>query len=122
MKQETYRYSAQKKAKLTPAGKTSLDELPVHGELLIFAERSVEVQSETIQPDEVRRNPARHLIEAGWRWQRAGNAMHKSWDNTSLGRLTLSDGTLKLESIRPRAQSVPCPWWNACWLGPRATE
>ena len=66
MKRETYRYPAQKKAKLTPAGKTFLDELPVHGELLIFAERSVEVQSETIQPDEVRRSPAGHLIEAGW--------------------------------------------------------
>jgi hypothetical protein len=78
---------------LTPAGKTFLDELPVHGELLIFAERSVEVQSETIQPDEVRvrRNPAGHLVEAGWTWQRAGNAVHKSWDNTSLGRLTLSE-------------------------------
>ena len=34
-----------------------LDELAAHGELLIFAERSVEVQSETIQPDDVRRNP-----------------------------------------------------------------
>jgi hypothetical protein len=33
---------------LTPAGKTFLDELPMHGGLLIFAERSVEVQSETI--------------------------------------------------------------------------
>jgi len=58
---------------LTPAGKTFLDELPVHGELLIFAERSVEVQSETIQPDEVRRNPAGHLIAAGWTGQRAGS-------------------------------------------------
>jgi hypothetical protein len=76
---------------LTPAGKTFLDELPVHGELLIFAERSVEVQSETIQPGEVRvrRNPAGHLIGAGWRWLYARNAVHKSWDNTS--RLTLSE-------------------------------
>jgi hypothetical protein len=76
---------------LTPAGKTFLDELPMHGGLLIFAERSVEVQSETIQPGEVRvrRNPAGHLIEAGWRWQRGGNAVHKSWDNTS--RLMLSE-------------------------------
>jgi hypothetical protein len=48
----------------------------MQGELLIFAERSVEVQSETIQPGEVpvRRNPAGHLIEAGWTRQRAGNA------------------------------------------------
>jgi len=77
----------------------------VHREWLIFAERSVEVQSETIQPNEVRRNPAGHLIEAGWTWQRVGNAMRKSWDNTSVGRLTLSDGTLKLESIRPKDQT-----------------
>ena len=78
---------------MTPAGKTFLDELPVHGELLIFAERSVEVQSETIPPGEVRvrRNPAGHLIEAGWTWLCAGNAVHKSWDNTSLERLTLSE-------------------------------
>jgi len=82
---------------LTPAGKTFLEKLPVHRELLIFAERSVEVQSKTIKPDDVRRNPAGHLIETGWTWQRAGNTMHKSWDNTSLGRLTLSDGTLKFE-------------------------
>jgi hypothetical protein len=56
----------------------------VHGELLIFAERSVDVQSETIQPDEVRRKPAGHLIEVEWTRQRAGNAMHKSWDNCKL--------------------------------------
>jgi hypothetical protein len=85
MKRETYRDPAPKeKAKLTPVGKTFLDELPVHGELLIFAERSVDVQSETIHPDEVCRKPAGHLIEVGWTWQRAGNAMHKSWDNCKL--------------------------------------
>jgi SEC-C motif-containing protein len=55
------------------------------------------VNDETIQPDEVRRNRHGRLIEASWRWQRAGNAMHKSWDNTSLGHLTLKDTTLKLE-------------------------
>ncbi|MBA3556550.1 MAG: hypothetical protein H0W29_17595 [Gemmatimonadales bacterium] len=86
----------------------------MHGELLIFAERSVEVQSETIQPDEVRRNPAGHLIAQGGPGS-APAAMHKSWDNTSLGRLALSDGTLRLESIRARAQSkssqIPAPPW-----------
>ncbi len=51
---------------------------------------------ETIEPDELSRNPAGRLIEASWQWQRAGNAMHKSWDNTMLGHLTLHDTTLKL--------------------------
>ena len=51
---------------------------------------------ETIEPDELSRNPAGRLIEASWQWQRAGNATHKSWDNTMLGHLTLHDTTLKL--------------------------
>jgi len=42
MKRATYRFLPRKKAKLTPAVKTFLDELRVHGELSIFAERSVE--------------------------------------------------------------------------------
>ena len=51
---------------------------------------------ERIHQDDVRRNAAGGLIEAVWTWQRAGNAMHTSWTNTSLGSLTLKGGTLKL--------------------------
>ena len=51
---------------------------------------------ESIAQDDVRRDAAGGLIEATWTWQRAGNAIHKSWSNTSLGHLSLKGNTLKL--------------------------
>jgi len=36
------------------------------------------------------------LIEAGWTWRRAGNAIHKSWDNTTLGQIALAGRQLKV--------------------------
>jgi hypothetical protein len=35
--------------------------------------------------------------EARWTWSRAGNAMHKSWDNTTLGVLSLGEDKLRVE-------------------------
>jgi hypothetical protein len=53
---------------------------------------------DALVPDDVRRTPAGAVIEASWTWQRAGNAMHKSWDNTTLGHITVTaDMTLKLD-------------------------
>lgn len=53
---------------------------------------------EAIRPDEQQRTAAGTLIEASWIWQRAGNAMHASWDNTTLGRITVTPNmTLKIE-------------------------
>jgi len=37
------------------------------------------------------------LIEAEWTWMREGNAMHKDWDNTTLARLELKDGQLRVD-------------------------
>jgi hypothetical protein len=37
------------------------------------------------------------LREAEWAWMRAGNPMHKNLDNTTLGRLELKHGKLRVE-------------------------
>lgn len=44
-----------------------------------------------------RRDADGKLLEAEWTWMRTGNAMHKNWDNTTLGRLELKDGQLRVE-------------------------
>jgi hypothetical protein len=35
--------------------------------------------------------------EAKWTWSRAGNAMHKTWENTTLGILSLGEDKLRVE-------------------------
>ncbi len=51
---------------------------------------------EDLMQDDARRGPDGKLIEAGWTWRRAGNAMHKSWDNTTLGQIELARRQLKV--------------------------
>jgi hypothetical protein len=51
---------------------------------------------EDLVQDEARRGPDDKLIEAGWTWRRAGNAVHKSWDNTTLGQVELTGRQLKV--------------------------
>jgi len=51
---------------------------------------------EDLVQDEARRGPDGKLIEAGWTWRRAGNAIHKSWDNTTLGQIALAGRQLKV--------------------------
>jgi hypothetical protein len=82
----------------------------VHYEWLIFAERSFEVQPETIQPDEVRRNPTGHLIEAGWTWQRADAASRRgltqAFERPLWGSLTVDFGSM---TASPRAGRMAAP-------------
>jgi hypothetical protein len=54
-------------------------------------------EGESIVSDGERRTADDKLLEAEWTWMRAGNAMHKSWDNTTLARLELNDGQLRVE-------------------------
>lgn len=44
------------------------------------------------------------LHRADWTWMRAGNAMHESWDNTTLGQLELKQGQLRV-SVNSRARA-----------------
>ena len=60
---------------------------------------------ENLVQDEARRGPDRKLIEAVWTWRRAGNAMHKSWDNTILGQITLAGRKLKV-NVNSAARAV----------------
>jgi hypothetical protein len=58
---------------------------------------------ETIKPDGERKSsPA---LEAGWIWASAGNRMHKSWINTTLGQLALAGGQLKV-NVNSAARAV----------------
>lgn len=60
---------------------------------------------EEIVRDDAGREGDDRLTEADWTWMRAGNAMHKSWDNTTLGRLVLVGGQLKVHvNSRARAE------------------
>jgi len=53
---------------------------------------------ETISSDDdVARDAKGAVSEARWTWPRAGNALHKTWDNTTLGTLTLGGGKLRVE-------------------------
>ncbi|MEK7834788.1 MAG: SEC-C metal-binding domain-containing protein, partial [Pseudomonadota bacterium] len=60
---------------------------------------------EEIVQDEARRGQAGKLIEAGWTWRRAGNAMHSSWDNTTLGQIALAGRQLKV-NVNSAARAV----------------
>jgi hypothetical protein len=60
---------------------------------------------EDLMQDEVRRGPDGKLIEAGWTWRRAGNAIHKSWDNTTLGQIALARRQLKV-NVNSAARAV----------------
>ncbi len=60
---------------------------------------------EDLLQDEARRSPDGKLIEAGWTWRRAGNAAHKSWDNTILGQITLAGRQLKVD-VNSAARAV----------------
>jgi hypothetical protein len=51
----------------------------------------------SIVSDGERRATDGKLLEAEWTWMRAGNAMHKNWDNTTLARLELKGGQLRVE-------------------------
>ncbi len=51
----------------------------------------------SIVSDGERRDADDKLLAAEWTWMRMGNAMHKSWDNTTLARLELKDGQLRVE-------------------------
>ena len=51
----------------------------------------------SIVSDGERRAADDKLLEAEWTWMRAGNAMHKHWDNTTLARLELKNGQLRVE-------------------------
>ena len=51
----------------------------------------------SIVADGERRATDGKLLEAEWTWMRAGNAMHKNWDNTTLARLELKHGQLRVE-------------------------
>jgi hypothetical protein len=54
-------------------------------------------EGESIVADGERRAADDKPLEAEWTWMRAGNAMHKNWDNTTLARLELKDGQLRVE-------------------------
>jgi SEC-C motif len=54
-------------------------------------------EGESIESDGERRFANDILREAEWTWMRAGNAMHKTWDNTTLARLELKHGQLRVE-------------------------
>jgi hypothetical protein len=60
---------------------------------------------EDLVQDELRRGPDGKLIEAGWTWRRAGNAVHKSWDNTTLGQIELAGRQLKV-NVNSAARAV----------------
>lgn len=44
------------------------------------------------------------LHQGDWTWMRAGNAMNKSWDNTTLGQMELRKGQLRV-SVNSRARA-----------------
>ena len=53
---------------------------------------------ETIgQDSEVKRDANGRIVQGQWTWSRAGNAMHKSWDNTTLGHIDLNRRKLHVE-------------------------
>jgi hypothetical protein len=53
---------------------------------------------ETIRSDDdVTLDAEGAVSNATWTWSRMGNAMHKSWDNTTLGVLSLGDDKLRVE-------------------------
>ena len=54
-------------------------------------------EGESIVSDGERRASDGKLLEAEWTWMRAGNAIHKNWDNTTLARLELKHGQLRVE-------------------------
>ena len=60
---------------------------------------------ETIKPDGERSYPQGRALEAGWTWASTGNAMHKSWTNTTLGQLALAGGQLKV-NVNSAARAV----------------
>jgi SEC-C motif-containing protein len=60
---------------------------------------------EELVQDEASRGPDGKLIEAGWTWKRAGNAIHKSWDNTTLGQIALAGRQLKV-NVNSAARAV----------------
>ena len=74
------------------------------GELLIFAERSVEMQSETIQPDEVRRNPAGHLIDPK---QTLASSSTTSGTQAAARRTVVANRICKRIAICAAAHSAP---------------
>ena len=60
---------------------------------------------EAIRPDREHEFRDGGLHKAGWTWMRAGNAMNKSWDNTSLGQLELTKGKLRI-SVNSKARAA----------------
>ena len=54
-------------------------------------------EGESIVSDGERRAADGFPLEAEWTWMRPGNAMHKHWDNTTLARLELKHGQLRVE-------------------------
>ena len=54
-------------------------------------------EGESIVSDGQRRYANEILREAAWTWMRTGNAMHENMDNTTLGRLELKHGKLRIE-------------------------
>ncbi len=52
--------------------------------------------AESIVQDDVRHGADGTLVGGEWTWRKAGNKLHKGWDNTSLGQLMLADGRLKV--------------------------
>lgn len=61
-------------------------------------------EGEAIKSDGERDYRDGRLHQAGWTWMRAGNAMNKSWDNTTLGQLELNKGQLRV-SVNSRARA-----------------
>jgi hypothetical protein len=52
---------------------------------------------ESVVSDRERTTADDKPLEGEWTWMRLGNAMHKDWDNTTLARLELKDGQLRIE-------------------------
>ena len=60
---------------------------------------------ESIVRDDASSDPDGKPVEAGWTWRRAGNAIHKSWDNTTLGQIALARRQLKV-NVNSAARAV----------------
>jgi len=54
-------------------------------------------EDESIESDGEHSTADGKPVEADWTWMRMGNAMHKNWDNTTLARLELKHGQLRVE-------------------------